>query len=198
MMALMAVPAAAEDAPIPSLDEARKQIEARDAALFEAAFEVCDPARLVDLLTEDFRMLHDLAGLVVPDRAAFVGRMEQQCAARGPGGDQAGYKNRRQLVPGSRTITPLGEWGMLEGNAALDYDYAFLRTTRASTQGSLGITHGIPPQELMLVGYSNNFIATQGSPGGVKRRESQTGIGQMFDETVILLNGRALKRVVLR
>ncbi|MDJ0879297.1 MAG: hypothetical protein QNI86_11840 [Halieaceae bacterium] len=67
------------------------------------------------------------------------------------------YGTENQEVYGIECAAVPGEWGMLEGNAALDYDYAFLRTTRASTQGSLGITHGIPPAELMLVGYSNNF-----------------------------------------
>ncbi len=100
--------------PIPSLEEATQQIVVSDAALFQAAFEDCDPARLLDLLAEDYRMIHDLGGLVAPDRAAFVGNLEQQCAARKPGGANEGYKNRRQIVPGSRSVTPLGQWGVLE------------------------------------------------------------------------------------
>ncbi len=110
----VSAPAAAEETPIPSLEEATQRIVANDAALFQAAFEDCDPAKLLALLAEDYRMIHDLGGLVAADRAAFVGNLERQCAAREPGGANAGYKNRRQLVPGSRSVTPLGQWGVLE------------------------------------------------------------------------------------
>ncbi len=109
-----ASPALAQDAPMPALDEARVEIEALDARLFHAAFEGCDPAALKGLIASEFRMLHDLAGLAVPNGAQFVERMEEQCAARGPGGANEGYKNRRLLVPGSRSITALGNWGMLD------------------------------------------------------------------------------------
>lgn len=67
------------------------------------------------------------------------------------------YGTEEQEVYGIECVAVPGEWGMLEGNAAMDYDYAFMRTTRASSKGSLGITHGTPPDKLMLVGYSNNF-----------------------------------------
>jgi len=110
----MAAPIMAQDAAIPDLEEAKAQIVAQDAALFDAAFEGCDPKALEGLLTVNYRMLHDLGGLVAQNRAGFVGMLSQQCAARAPGGPNAGYKNRRQLVPGSRVITPLGQWGMLE------------------------------------------------------------------------------------
>ena len=95
---------------IPPLEEARAQVEALDAKLFWAAFEGCDPAGVGAILAEDFRMLHDQAGLAVPDRATFVASLEQQCAQR----EASGYRNRRLLVPGSRTVTPLGDWGVLE------------------------------------------------------------------------------------
>lgn len=112
---LLAQPAAAQSpAPIPPLDEASKQVIRQDAELFWAAFEGCDPQALEPLLTEDFRMLHDLGGLAVRDRASFITSMEEQCANREPGGQYEGYKNRRLAVPGSRTVTPLGEWGVLE------------------------------------------------------------------------------------
>lgn len=110
----VSAPVGAEETPIPSLEDAKQQIAASDAALFQAAFEGCEPAKLLDLLAEDYRMIHDLGGLVAADRAAFVGNLEQQCAARETGGANEGYKNRRQLVPGSRRVTPLGQWGVLE------------------------------------------------------------------------------------
>ncbi len=100
--------------PIPSLDAATEQVEALDAKLFWAAFEGCDAEPLRDILAEDFRMLHDLGGLAVPSRDDFITGVAQQCADREPGGANPGYKNRRLLVPGSRTVTPLGDWGLLE------------------------------------------------------------------------------------
>ncbi|QFT76650.1 DUF4440 domain-containing protein [Erythrobacter sp. THAF29] len=110
MFATTLIAMAQAAAPIPPIEEARAQIEARDAALFWAAFEGCDANALESLLTEDYRMLHDLAGLAVPNRAAFVENMQQQCKSR----EASGYRNRRLLVPGSRSVTPLGDWGVLE------------------------------------------------------------------------------------
>ncbi len=108
-----ASPQPVEPVPIPSLPEAAERIAKRDAALFYAAFEGCDPASLEGMLTEDFRMLHDLGGLAVSDRDEFIMSMHYQCAARAPGGGNEGYSNRRLLVPGSDSVTPLGEWGVL-------------------------------------------------------------------------------------
>jgi len=68
------------------------------------------------------------------------------------------YGGENQDVYAVECVAVPAEWGELEGDAALDYDYAFLRTVRHSKTGSLGITNGIPPQDLMLVGYSNNIL----------------------------------------
>ena len=88
LIPLLAQAAALEPAPapIPDLEELRTEIVARDSALFWAAFEDCDPTALEDLLTEDFRMLHDLAGLAVTDRASFIASLEEQCTARARSG----------------------------------------------------------------------------------------------------------------
>ena len=110
----LAQPAVEAPQPIPSLEEATERVAARDAAMFYAAFEGCDPAVVEDTLTPDFRMLHDLGGLVASNRDEFIAGMEQQCAAREPGGANEGYRNRRLIVPGSVSVTPLGEWGVLQ------------------------------------------------------------------------------------
>lgn len=89
-------------------------IAEHDARLFWAAFEGCDVDALAPLLGDDFRMVHDLAGLAVPNRDAFLRGMAEQCDARQPGGDNAGYKNRRLVTPGSRRVQALGDWGALE------------------------------------------------------------------------------------
>lgn len=119
-----AAPAApAMPTPMPDGAEMRAQIVARDAALFWAGFEGCDPAALEDVLLPDFRMLHDKAGLAVADRASFVASVKEQCAARAPGGKNAGYKNRRLAVPGTRIIRRMGEWGALEEGAHAFYEW---------------------------------------------------------------------------
>jgi len=100
--------------PIPAANELREQIAAADARLFWAAFEGCAPEALGDVLAPDFRMIHDRAGLAVESRAAFLESMERQCAAREPGGENPGYANRRLIVPGTRIIRPMGDWGALE------------------------------------------------------------------------------------
>lgn len=113
LAAALAAPAA-QPAPMPTGEALATQIAANDARLFWAVFEGCDAKALPDLLTPGYRMLHDKEGLAIPDRAAFVAGMEKRCAERAPGGADAGYKNRRQLVPGSRVIRVLGSWGALE------------------------------------------------------------------------------------
>lgn len=110
-------------APMPPLEEARRRIEARDARLFWAGFEGCDPAALEELLTPDFRMLHDRAGLAVSSRDHFVAMLTEQCAARAPGGENEGYRNRRLPVPGTRIVRLLGDWGVLEEGAHVFFEW---------------------------------------------------------------------------
>lgn len=99
--------------PMPDLDAAQERIAARDAELFWYAFEGCDANEVRTRISDDFRMLHDLGGLVAKDGDAFTAMIADGCEARAEGGRNEGYKNRRQLVPGTDTITPLGDWGML-------------------------------------------------------------------------------------
>ncbi|MGN6288418.1 MAG: DUF4440 domain-containing protein [Sphingopyxis terrae] len=115
--------AAAQPALMPTGTALDAAIAANDARLFWAVFEGCDPAALPDLLTPDYRMLHDKGGLAIADRADFVASMEKNCAARAPGGAQAGYRNRRLLVPGSRVIRALGDWGALEEAAHVFFEW---------------------------------------------------------------------------
>ena len=100
--------------PMPTGEEMVSRIEANDAKLFWGFFEGCDPDAVADLVHEDFRMVHDLAGLPLTSGKQMVDQAREACEARGPGGKNEGYKNRRLLVPGSRTIKKLGDWGALE------------------------------------------------------------------------------------
>ncbi|MBV7258860.1 DUF4440 domain-containing protein [Erythrobacter crassostreae] len=129
----LALAQAAAPTPIPAIEEARTSVIANDSALFWAAFEGCAPDKLKPLLTEDFRMLHDLGGEVAGDRAAFIGMLSEQCADREPGGKNEGYKNRRLSVPASREVTPLGKWGVLERGM---HTFHELRQRPAGTYGA--------------------------------------------------------------
>lgn len=104
---------AAPAAPMPEFADAKERIEARDAELFWYAFEGCDATEVRARITDDFRMVHDQGGLVATNADAFTAMIAEGCKARAKGGPNEGYKNRRQLVPGTEAITPLGNWGML-------------------------------------------------------------------------------------
>ena len=99
---------------MPEGEELSAVIADYDARLFWAAFEGCDVEALSSLLGDDFRMVHDLSGLAVPSRDAFIEGMSTMCASRLAGGDNEGYKNRRLATPGSRRVQALGNWGALE------------------------------------------------------------------------------------
>ena len=99
---------------MPTGDDLHAVIAEHDARLFWAAFEGCDAEALSPLLSPDFRMIHDLAGLAVPDRETFIAGITEQCASRAPGGENEGYANRRRATPGSRRVQALGDWGALE------------------------------------------------------------------------------------
>lgn len=105
--------ATAEGHLLPSIEEAHFRIADIDTAMFYAAFEGCEPAKVREHITDNFRMVHDLGGIVADSGDGFAAMLEEGCQQRLPGGPQEGYKNRRLLVPGSDTVTPLGEWGVL-------------------------------------------------------------------------------------
>ena len=110
-----AAPAAAQPpSPMPVGEEMVARIEANDAKLFWGFFEACDPDLVAPLLHPDFRMIHDLVGLPASSAEEFMGQARRNCDNRKPGGANEGYSNRRLLVPGSRTIGKLGDWGALE------------------------------------------------------------------------------------
>ena len=122
-LTLLLAAALAAPALMPSGDALTAQIADEDAQLFWAVFEGCQPQALNDLLLPEYRMVHDKDGLAIPDRAIFVAGMEKQCAARQPGGANAGYKNRRMLVPGSRSVRPMGDWGALKEASHIFFEW---------------------------------------------------------------------------
>jgi hypothetical protein len=122
----------AEPVAMPVDSEARTKVEAADATLFYAAFEGCTPEILNDLMLPEYRMIHDQGGLVFDSRADFVGAIKQGCIDRAPGGKNEGYSNRRLVVPGTRTIRRMGNWGVIENG---DHVFFELRQRPAKSLG---------------------------------------------------------------
>ena len=119
----VAPPPLATAAPMPAGTEVQQRIETADAKLFYAAFEGCTPGVLTDLMLPDYRMIHDIGGLVANNREAFVEAVRQGCVDRAPGGKNAGYKNRRLAVPGTRTIRRMGDWGVVENGDHVFFEW---------------------------------------------------------------------------
>ena len=120
---LAAALSASTPAPMPTGDALTAQIATNDARLFWAVFEGCDASALPDLLAPEFRMIHDKGGLAEPGRDAMIADVAKSCANRQPGGTQAGYKNRRLLVPGSHRVRAMGDWGALEEGAHVFFEW---------------------------------------------------------------------------
>lgn len=144
--------AAAEPARMPDDAENQARIEAADAKLFYAAFERCTPEVLTDLMLPDYRMIHDQGGLVFDSRAGFVGAIEQGCIDRAPGGKHEGYRNRRLVVPGTRTIRRMGDWGVIENG-----DHAFFEL-RQRPAGWMGEDDPGGPDWVMVGGASYTHV----------------------------------------
>ena len=126
--------------PMPTGEALTAQIGAHDARLFWAVFEGCDAGALPDLLAPEFRMIHDKGGLAEPSRDAMVADVAKSCANRQPGGTQAGYKNRRLLVPGSHRVRAMGDWGALEEGAHVFFEWN-ARETRWDMVGGAHYMH---------------------------------------------------------
>jgi ketosteroid isomerase-like protein len=73
-----------------------------DTALFNA-FNSCDLKTLGNLVTEDLEFFHDVDGLSVGKQAFLDSTRQNICG-----------KMRRDLVPGTLEVYPLGEYGALE------------------------------------------------------------------------------------
>jgi len=101
----------------PVLTEA---IRARDAELFQLVFLGCDPARLRSMLTPDFEMYHDRAGVVATSAEAFVQDHARTCRERrGPDA----WRSRRELVAASLRVDPVPGFGAIEDGEHLFYEW---------------------------------------------------------------------------
>lgn len=95
------------------------EVKAADAALFEAFFERCDPARLAALVTPDFEMYHDKDGVVATSGDAFVALYAKGCAAKKA---PDAWRSRRALLPETLRVDPVPGFGAIEEGDHVFYE----------------------------------------------------------------------------
>ncbi|HEU4663197.1 MAG TPA: serine hydrolase [Dokdonella sp.] len=98
----------AEASATPALVDA---IVRADAALFGAVFDRCDAANVRALVTDDLEFYHDRGGVVADSGDRFADVIRRQCEARRRGDEPA---SRRELVPGTLEVYPVGEAAAIE------------------------------------------------------------------------------------
>ncbi|MEM0955932.1 MAG: hypothetical protein AAGI24_17455 [Pseudomonadota bacterium] len=72
-----------------------------------------------------------------------------------------GYATTQPRVYAISCAAVPGAWGSLAGWESYPYDYAFMKLRRPSSDGSLGMSSGIPPRHLQLIGYADNLAEGQ-------------------------------------
>lgn len=100
-----------------------------DADLFETFFERCDPSRLRGMLTPDFEMYHDKAGVVATSAEQFVQIYAHDCSARSK---PDAWRSRRQLVENSLHVDAVPGFGAIEHGEHLFYERQGTKPERLS------------------------------------------------------------------
>jgi hypothetical protein len=94
-------------------------IAARDSAFFALFFEGCDAAKARTMLTDDFEIYHDKAGLVARSGDEFAAQYARACEERKT---PDAWRSRRELVAGSLEVWPVPGWGAIEQGEHLFYE----------------------------------------------------------------------------
>jgi hypothetical protein len=105
--------------PLPEGPALTLAIAAADADFFRRFFNLCQPAGLDTAITPDFEFYHDKDGVVATDSAGFVKLITDGCTAK-----QApdAWRSRRELVPGTLKVWPVGKWGAIEQGEHVFYE----------------------------------------------------------------------------
>lgn len=119
LAAVVLTAGSAHAATLPEGPALRQAIEKVDAALFDLAFEGCDPDKLAGMLTPDFEMYHDKGGEVARSAAPFIADYKKNCEARRA---PDAWRSRRELVPGTMTLHPIVGVGVLEQGDHVFYE----------------------------------------------------------------------------
>src|SRR5829696_8245872 len=94
--------------PTPELYEALLQ---QDRALFEAAFNRCQPDALPRLVHPEFEFLHDKGGRIASSGDEFIASVREMCEKRKTGEN---FTARRELVDASVTVHPMAGYGAMQ------------------------------------------------------------------------------------
>ncbi len=86
-------------------------ISRRSDALFDVIFDRCVAGDLPGMITADFEFHHDQWGTIADSRDRFVDKIHGNCLRRASGEDPV---VRRERVPGTLTVYPIGDDGALE------------------------------------------------------------------------------------
>lgn len=115
---LILLAAAAAPVTLPAPEQLAEQVRAADQELFALFFGVkCEPGKLRALITDDFEMYHDKAGVIATDADQFMAQYAEACAARAK---PDAWFSRRALVPSSLHIDPVSGFGAIEDG---DHDF---------------------------------------------------------------------------
>jgi len=95
------------DAQVSKNSKLYQEIKAQDSLLFTIGFNTCDVGQFDRLLTADFKMFHDKAGITATKEEFLKGIKDGLC--------KMNYKAERQLVPESMIVYPLEKNGVLYG-----------------------------------------------------------------------------------
>lgn len=87
------------------------EIKAADIKFFSLLFEVCDPSAMSKMLTSDFEMYHDRAGVVSKGPQAFLENYSKDCA---DWTSKDAVRARRVLVEDSLSVFPVPGYGAIE------------------------------------------------------------------------------------
>jgi hypothetical protein len=104
---------------IPVQPELTQVIAARDAELFQLAFEGCDPSLMRTMVTADLEFYHDKGGLTYRSGEEMVAEYGKQCEDRKKPG---AWRMRRELVESSLHVDPVPGYGAIETGEHLFYE----------------------------------------------------------------------------
>lgn len=120
LLSILALAAAAQTAvQIPPQPELKQTIAARDAELFDLAFEGCDAARLRTMVTDDLEFYHDKGGLTYRSGDEMAAEHGKRCEERKKPG---AWRSRRELVPATLHVDPVPGHGAIETGEHLFYE----------------------------------------------------------------------------
>ena len=94
-------------------------VATRSQALFDIAFNRCDPAAMRSMVIDDLEFYHDRDGVHATNADQFVSAYEANCTSRQEPG---AWRSRRELVPEGYAVYPVPGFGAIEEGDHLFYE----------------------------------------------------------------------------